>query len=298
MVFTSESLSRAGVVQILSTSWAADPPHHLAFRSWLCAKISRLASVLYNIPAVKHRCCKTYRQLSVYSRKLELLNFLWTYQPHEAAAEVSKDKEPIGRRCGSQLVRNSFDFRTNWGTWDSSGLKFNCFEFHRFEVQVFFVVSSFELPLIWDSTALVVNWLGRQRIWLSIGSSFKWFGCQSIWDSSVQGIWDSSSDLRFKWCEIQMVSNWTVRFSCFEIQWVGESFALRVNWLASHSIWGPMDLKFKKWSLNLQNEASLRDFLPKPRLKLKNQAFLRDFLQKWRFEDQKRSFSARLPSKM
>ena len=33
-------------------------------------------------------------------------------------------------------------------------------------------------------------------------------------------------------------------------------------------------------------------------LKLKNEAFVRDFLQKWNFEDQKRSISARLPSKM
>ena len=33
-------------------------------------------------------------------------------------------------------------------------------------------------------------------------------------------------------------------------------------------------------------------------LKIKNEAFLRDFLQKWSFEAQKRSFSARLPSKM
>ena len=33
-------------------------------------------------------------------------------------------------------------------------------------------------------------------------------------------------------------------------------------------------------------------------LKIKNEAFVRDFLQKWSFEDQKRSISARLPSKM
>ena len=33
-------------------------------------------------------------------------------------------------------------------------------------------------------------------------------------------------------------------------------------------------------------------------LKIKNEAFLRDFLQKWSFEDQKRSISARLPSKL
>ena len=33
-------------------------------------------------------------------------------------------------------------------------------------------------------------------------------------------------------------------------------------------------------------------------LKIKNEAFVRDFLQKWSFEAQKRSFCARLPSKM
>ena len=33
-------------------------------------------------------------------------------------------------------------------------------------------------------------------------------------------------------------------------------------------------------------------------LKIKNEAFLRDFLQKWSFETRKRSFCARLPSKM
>ena len=33
-------------------------------------------------------------------------------------------------------------------------------------------------------------------------------------------------------------------------------------------------------------------------LKIKNEAFLRDFLQKWSFESQKRSFCARLPSKL
>ena len=93
------------------------------------------------------------------------------------------------------------------------------------------------------------------------------------------------------------------------------------------------ETSFKNGALNLKNEAFLRDFLQKwsfqaqkrsfsARLpskmklwssktkhfcetsfkngtsKLKNEAFLRDFLQKWNFEAQKRSFSARLPSKM
>ena len=89
----------------------------------------------------------------------------------------------------------------------------------------------------------------------------------------------------------------------------------------------------KNETLKIKNEAFLRDFLQKwsfeaqkqsfcarlpskiklwrsitkllcetsfknEALKFKNEAFLRDFLQKWSFEDQKRSISARLPSKM
>ena len=58
------------------------------------------------------------------------------------------------------------------------------------------------------------------------------------------------------------------------------------------------ETSFKNATLKLKNEAFVRDFLPKEPLKLKNEAFVRDFLQKWSFEDQKRSFCARLPSKM
>ena len=93
------------------------------------------------------------------------------------------------------------------------------------------------------------------------------------------------------------------------------------------------ETSFKNEALKIKNEAFLRDFLQKwsfeaqkrsfcarlpsklklwrsktkhfcetsfkiEALKLKNQAFLRDFLQNWSFEDQKRSISVRLPSKM
>ena len=58
------------------------------------------------------------------------------------------------------------------------------------------------------------------------------------------------------------------------------------------------ETSFKNEALKIKNEAFVRDFLPKEPLKLKNEAFVRDFLQKWSFEDQKRSFCARLPSKM
>ena len=55
--------------------------------------------------------------------------FELTYLPHEAVAEVSKDKEPIGRRCGIQLVRfNCFACHL---VWDSMDLRFK-----RFEIQL------------------------------------------------------------------------------------------------------------------------------------------------------------------
>ena len=92
------------------------------------------------------------------------------------------------------------------------------------------------------------------------------------------------------------------------------------------------ETSFKNEALKIKNEAFLRDFLQKwsfeaqkqnicarlpskmklwssktkhfcetsfknEALKIKNETFLRDFLQKWSFETQKRSFSARLPSK-
>ena len=95
-ILTSESLWRAGVVQILSTSWAADPSHHLAFRTYLCepskprnyGKTQHFAQFLpAKISPVSHLRCKTSLLSNIddarptgnfqYSRKLELLNFLW-----------------------------------------------------------------------------------------------------------------------------------------------------------------------------------------------------------------------------
>ena len=91
-ILTSESLSRAGVVQILSTSWAVDPSHHLAFRTYLCepskpqnhGKTQRFAQSLpAKISHISHLCCKTSLLSNIdaarptgnfqYSRKLELL---------------------------------------------------------------------------------------------------------------------------------------------------------------------------------------------------------------------------------
>ena len=95
-ILTSESLSRAGVVQILSTSWAADPLHHLAFRTYLCepsqpqnyGKTQQFAQFLpAKISHASHLRCKTSFPSNIdvarptgnfqYNRKLELLNLLW-----------------------------------------------------------------------------------------------------------------------------------------------------------------------------------------------------------------------------
>ena len=66
-ILTSESLSRAGVVPILSTSWAADPSHHLVFRNYLCepskprnyGKTQHFAQFLpAKISHVSHPCYK------------------------------------------------------------------------------------------------------------------------------------------------------------------------------------------------------------------------------------------------
>ena len=241
--------------------------------------------------------------------------------------------------------------------WDSSDLVVNWFE-----IQTILVVSWFEVQLIclsielrfkwfgcqsmcasndfgclliWASSDVVVNWFEIQVIRLSIDLRFKWFGCQSIWDSNelvvnwfeIQVFW-MSNDLRFKWfgCQLMRDSN----------DFVKRSFSARLPsktklWRSKTKLF--CETSFKIEALKLKNEAILRDFLQKrsfedqkrsfsarlpsklklwssktklfcetsfknEALKLKNEAFLRDFLQKWSFEAQKRSFSARLPSKM
>ena len=69
-ILTSKSLLRAGVVQILSTSYAADPPQlplfGPTFASFPSNKTMEKHSVSRNShPPVQVRYCETYRQLSV-----------------------------------------------------------------------------------------------------------------------------------------------------------------------------------------------------------------------------------------
>ena len=81
------------------------------------------------------------------------------------------------------------------------------------------------------------------------------------------------------------------------------SIDLRFKWFGCQSMHASTDVgcpsKMTFWSskTKLLRETSFKN----EALKLKNEAFLRNFLQKWSFdafEAQKRSFSAKLPSKM
>ena len=183
-------------------------------------------------------------------------------------------------------------------------------------------VKWFGCHLIWDSIDLVVNWFEIQVIWLSIDVCFKWFWL--------------SVDLNFKWCGCQLIwdSNDLV-VNRFEIQMSWLSIDLRFKRFGCQMTWGSSDLVVNWYVIQmiLSNEAFVRDFLQNwsfesqkrnfsarlpsklklwsskaklfcetsfkiQALKLKNEAFLRDFFQHWSFEAQKRSISARLPSKM
>ena len=210
--------------------------------------------------------------------------------------------------CGCQSIWDSSDSVVNWSEiqviWLSIDLRFKWFwlstdlRFNWFGCHLIWDSNDFGCQLIWDSIDLIVNWFEIQMIWLSIdvcfkwfwlsvGLNFKWCGCQSIWDSSdsvvnwseIQVIW-LSIDLRFKWVGCQLI--WDSSDS--DVKW----FEVQVIWLST-DVWFKWFCRTKLFcETSFKNEA----------LKLKNEAFVRDFLQKRSFEDQKRSFCARLPSKM
>ena len=101
------------------------------------------------------------------------------------------------------------------------------------------------------------------------------FGCLLNWTlidvvvnwSEIPVSW-LSTDVWFKWFWLSV----DVRVNGFGFRMFWDSSELVANWFEIQVIWLSIDLRFK--------------------------AFLRDFLQNWSFEAQKRSFCARLPSKM
>ena len=142
----------------------------------------------------------------------------------------------------------------------------------------------------------------------------KWFGCHLIWDSNDFGcqLIRGSSGLDVKWFEIQMIWLSTdVWFKWFwlSVDWDSSELVvkrLRIKWFGCQLVWDsirseisfsarlPSQIKLWSSKMKLLSETSFKN----EALKLKNEAFMRDFLQKWSFEAKKRSFCARLPSKM
>ena len=211
-----------------------------------------------------------------------------------------------------QVIWMSNDLRFKWVgcqvIWDSSDLDVKWFEIQVIRLSIDLRFKWFGCQSIWDSNELVVNWSEIQVIWLSIGLRFKWVGCQLIWDSSdldvkwfeVQGIW-LSTDVWFKWfCQAKLFCETSFKNEALKIK-KNEAFLrdFLQHWsfeTQKRNFSARLPSKMKLWSskTKLFCETS---FKIEPS-KLQNQAFLRDFLQNWSFEDQKRSISARLPSKL
>ena len=181
-------------------------------------------------------------------------------------------------------MSDSNELRAKWFgcrlIWDSND--FGCFllsidlRFKWFGCQSMCASNDFGCLLIWTSSDVVVKCFEIQVIRLSIDLRFKWFGCQSIWDSNelvvnwfeIQVIW-MSNDLRFKWFGCQLM--------CDSNDFVKRSFSAR----------RPSKTKLCNSKTKLFCETSFK----MQAFEMKNEAFLRDFLQK-------RSISARLPSKL
>ena len=303
---------------------------HLAFftrEPWLC--INSICRVVWPSPQLPRKPWRRFQtprwrawqaetglqpvHVRVFEKNMLLLlnfninNIIYiniTYLPHKAVAEVSKDKEPIGRECAeinwfeNELMSDSREVRFK-RFWVSIDLRFNWFR-----CQSMCASNDFGCLLIRTSSEVVVNWFEIQLVWLSINLRFKWFGCQSIRDSRVgsQLIWDSS-DLVVNRCAIRLilfVSWFRIPVSWLSIDvrfnWVGCQLMCDSNYFVKRSFSARLPSKLKLWSSKTKHfcETSFKN----EALKIKNEAFLRDFLQNWSFEDQKPSISARLPSKL
>ena len=224
-----------------------------------------------------------------------------TYLPHKAVAEVSKDKEPIGRECAefnwfeNELMSDSSEVRFKW-FWLSIDLRFKWFG-----CQSMCASNDFGCLLIWTSSDVVVTWFEIQVIrlsidvcfkwfWLSVVLNFKWCGCQLIW---------GSSDLVVNWCVMQMILSNEAFVRDFLQNWSFETqkrsfsarLASKLKNLGNSKTKHFCETSFKNESLKIKNEAFLRDVLLKRSFEAQKRSF-------WSFEAPKRSISARLPSKM
>ena len=156
--------------------------------------------------------------------------------------------------------------------------------------------------LIWFEIQVI--WSEVQLSWLPIDLRFNWFGCQLMCDCVIWGeneafLRDFHQGSRFEAqkrsfsaklpSKLKLWSSKTMLFC--------ETFSQKWNFEGQkRSFCARLPSKKKLWSskTKLLCETSFKN----ETLKIKNEPFVRDFLQKWNFEDQKRSFCARVPSKM
>ena len=216
----------------------------------------------------------------------------------------------------------SIKLRFKWfgcqSIWDSSELVVHWFEIQMIWLSIDARFDWFCLSVDLRLSELVVNWSEIQEIGLPIALRFKRVGCQSIWDSDelvvnwfeIQAVW-MSNDLRFKWfgCQLMCESNdfvkrsFSARLPSKMKLWRSKtklfcetSFKNEALKIKKRSIAARLPSKMKLWSSKTKHFC--KTSFKNEALKIKKETFLQDFLQKWSFEDQKRSFSARLPSKM
>ena len=185
----------------------------------------------------------------------------------------------------------------------------------------------FVCQLISDSSDLAVKWFEVQVSWLSTDVWFKLF-CQT----------KLFCETSFKIEALKLKNEAFLQDFLQKRSFEDQKPSISARLPSKLKLWRSKtkllcETSFKIEISKLKNEAFLRDFLqnwsfeaPKrsfsarlpsklklwssktklfcktsfknEALKIKNQAFLRDFLQNWSFEDQKRSFCARLPSKL
>ena len=213
-----------------------------------------------------------------------------TYLPHKAVAEVSKDKEPIGRECAefnwfeSQLMSDSNELRFKW-FWLSVFVR-DFLQNWSFEAQKRSI--SARLP---SKTKL---WRSKTKLFCE--TSFKIEALKlkneaflrdfpsktKLWRSKTKLFCETSFKIEALKLKNEAFLRDFLQKRSFEDQ--KRSFSARLP--SKLNLWSSKTKLFCETSF--KNEA----------FKLQNEAFLRDFLQKWSFEAQKRSISARLPSKL
>ena len=194
-----------------------------------------------------------------------------------------------------ELVLNWFEIQVIWLSIDV--------RFDWFCCSVDFGFQWVGCQLIWDSNELVVNGFEIQMIWLSNDLRFKWVGCQLMCDSNyfVKRSFSARLPSKTKLWRSKTKHFCETSFKNEALKIKNEAFLrdFLQNWSFEDqkpSISARLPSKMKLWrsKTKLFCETSFKH----EALKLQNEAFLRDFLPKWSFKAQKRSISARLRSKM